>query len=161
MDAQGSDAPRPYAEPTLATFPTVVDAENVLGDTFGFKAIPNGILIGADGRLDGTVAGRFEIRKPETRELVENWLAPDAAVIPESEHADEWSEEALQLFREAGAAVRRGEREQAIDLLKRAFPLEPDNLIIRKQLWAIEHPEKFYDGDVDYAWQREQMEAGR
>ncbi len=57
--------------------------------------------------------------------------------------------------------ARRGEREQAIELLKRAFPLEPDNLIIRKQLWAIEHPEKFYDGDVDYAWQREQMEAGR
>ncbi len=47
-----------------------------------------------------------------------------------------------------------------VELLKRACPLEPDNFIIRKQLWAIEHPENFYDGDVDYAWQREQLEAG-
>ena len=161
MDAQGSDAPRPYAEPTLETFPTVIDAENLLGDAFGFKAIPNGVLISADGRLDGTIAGSFEIRRDETRELVGRWLSADGVSIPEGESDHEWSAEALALFREAGAAVRRGERDRAIELLKQAYPLEPDNFIIRKQLWAIEHPEKFYEGDVDYGWQREQLEAGR
>ncbi len=161
VDVQGADAPRPYAEPTLGTFPTVIDAENVLGDAFGFKAIPNGILISADGRLDSAIAGRFEVRRGDTRELVERWLDTDAADFPEDEQEHEWSEEALRLFREAGAAVRRGERDGAIELLKQAFPLEPDNFIIRKQLWAIEHPEKFYEGDVDYGWQREQLEAGR
>jgi hypothetical protein len=39
--------------------------------------------------------------------------------------------------------------------------IEPDNFNIRKQIWAIEHPDKFYDDKVDYAWQREQMERGQ
>lgn len=161
MDAQGADAPRPYAESTRGNFVTVVDADNVLGSTFGFKAIPNGVFISADGKVDALIAGGFEIRRDQTRELVEQWLASDLPTIPENDQEHEWSDEALRLFREAGAALRRGERERAIELLEEAFPLEPDNFIIRKQLWAIEHPEKFYDGDVDYAWQREQLEAGR
>ncbi len=161
MDNQGADLPRRYAEPTLGTFPTLVDADNVLGDIFGFKAIPNGVLVSADGKVDALIASRFEIRQPPTRELVENWLTAADLSLPEGAGELEWSAEALKLFREAGAAVRRGEKEMAIGLLKRAFPLEPDNFIIRKQLWAIEHPEMFYDGDVDYSWQKEQLEAGR
>lgn len=160
MDAQGPEAARPWAEATLDTFPTLVDAENLLGDVFGFKAIPNGILVSAEGLLDGTVAGGFDIRHDETRELVERWLdAGEPLPVGADDH--DWSAEALALFREAAAAIRRGDRQQAIALLKQAYPLEPDNFIIRKQLWAVEHPERFYAGDVDYAWQREQLEAGR
>ena len=160
MDSQGADKARPYAEPCLASFPTVVDADNVLGQTFGFKAIPNGILVSPDGKVDGLVAGRFEIRQPETRDLVERWLATDEVSIAAESQEVEWSEDALRLFREAGAAVRRGDRQEAIRLLKLAYPLEPDNYIIRKQLWAIEHPEKFYGDEIDYAWQREQLTQG-
>ena len=160
MDSQGADLPRRYAEATLGTFPTLVDADNLLGSKFGFKAIPNGVLISADGRVDALVAGRFEIRQTETRDLVEKWLGASDLSLPEDQDNLEWSAEALKLFREAGAAVRRGARETAVELLKRAFPLEPDNFIIRKQLWAIEHPDMFYAGDVDYSWQREQLEAG-
>lgn len=29
--------------------------------------------------------------------------------------------------------------------------------LIRKQLWAIETPEAFYEGNVDFEWQKEQM----
>ena len=35
---------------------------------------------------------------------------------------------------------------------------DAQNWLIRKQLWAIEHPEAFYDGYVDYAWQKQQIE---
>ena len=38
--------------------------------------------------------------------------------------------------------------------------LEPDNYIIRKQIWAVQNPDRFYSGDVDYAWQKEQMAQG-
>ena len=71
-----------------------------------------------------------------------------------------WSAEALRLFREATAAIRRGDRVEAIRLLKLAYPLEPDNYIIRKQLWAIENPERFYGGDIDREWQDHQLEQG-
>ena len=33
--------------------------------------------------------------------------------------------------------------------------MEPDSYIILKQVWAVRNPEKFYDGDVNYDWQRE------
>lgn len=119
-------------------------------------------MIAGDGRLDAKVGGRFDIRRDETRALVERWLAAEDVALPAAEeHREEWSPEALRLFRDAVAAVRLGERERAVGLLKQAYPLEPDNMIIRKQLWAIEHPERFYAGDVDYPWQREQLEAGR
>ena len=41
--------------------------------------------------------------------------------------------------------------------LKEAVRLDPQNWLIRKQLWAIDPPEAFYEGEVNYVWQ----EAGR
>ncbi len=160
MDSQGVEKVRPFAEPALPVFPTVVDADNVLGQTFGFKAIPNGVLVSSDGKVDGLVAGRFDIRTPETRELVTRWLATNEVPVSEDTGELQWSEQALTMFRQAGAAVRRGDRQEAIKLLKLAYPLEPDNYIIRKQLWAIEHPEKFYGDEIDYGWQQEQLAQG-
>lgn len=50
----------------------------------------------------------------------------------------------------------QGEREQAAELLRKARALEPENWIIRKQIWAIEHPEQFYPA-INTDWQREQI----
>ncbi len=50
-----------------------------------------------------------------------------------------------------------GEREKAARLLRKARALEPDNLIIRKQIWAVEHPEEFYPG-INLEWQRQQIQ---
>lgn len=161
IDAQGADAARPYAQPVSDSFPTLIDEDNVIGDALGFKAIPNGVLIAADGRLDAKVAGGFDIRRDGTREIVEAWLADGEIAPPDTDATLDWSPEALRLFREAVSHIRAGERDDALALLRQAYPLEPDNMIIRKQMWALEHPERFYAGDVDYAWQREQMEAGR
>ncbi len=46
-------------------------------------------------------------------------------------------------------------------LRREASALEPRTFIINKKLWAVEHPEKFYDGPVDFDWQREQLKEGR
>ena len=35
----------------------------------------------------------------------------------------------------------------------RALRIEPNNFIIRKQIWRIEYPEKFYPV-IDYDWQK-------
>lgn len=160
MDTQGPEAARRFAEGTEDSFPTLLDSDNVLGQTFGFKVIPNGLLVGADGKIDAIVAGGFDIRRPESRELVDTWLVGSKIPVLEPPQDLEWSDEALRLFREASAAVRRDDRDEAIRLLKRAYPLEPDNYIIRKQLWAIEHPERFYAGDIDFDWQKQQLERG-
>ncbi len=29
-----------------------------------------------------------------------------------------------------------------------------------KQIWAVENPERFYEGGIDWGWQRRQTESG-
>ncbi len=42
--------------------------------------------------------------------------------------------------------------------LKQARDLDPENWRIHKQIWAIEHPDKFYsDKSPDFGWQREEL----
>lgn len=159
VDAQGAEAPRRYAAAVKRDFPVLLDAEGALAQTFGFRAIPNGLMVSPDGKLDAIVAGGFDIRRPSTEELVRSWLEGNEIPLFEPP-AGLWSEEALGLFREAAAAVRRDDRQEAVRLLKQAYPLEPDNYIIRKQMWAIENPERFYGGEIDKEWQRQRLEQG-
>ncbi len=56
----------------------------------------------------------------------------------------------------ASAELDLGEREKALAALKKAWALEPDNWVIRKQIWAVEHPEKFYPA-INTEWQREEI----
>jgi len=58
--------------------------------------------------------------------------------------------------------LRSGERETALEKLKTARDLDPNNWRVRKQIWAIEHPEKFYSGpSPDYGWQKEELARER
>ena len=160
MDAQGADRARPYAEAAGATFTTLVDEGNLLGQLYGFKAIPNGLLIDELGLLRYKRLGGFDIRRAETAAVLDRWDAgsdlsepsdqPEA--MPGSNRPD-----ADDLFRRGHDHFRRGKADEAVGLWRRALDLDPKNYIIRKQIWAVEHPERFYEGDIDYAWQREQM----
>jgi tetratricopeptide (TPR) repeat protein len=64
-------------------------------------------------------------------------------------------------FRIGRAMLKQDRKKQALVELKKAWELDKGNWIIRKQIWAIEHPEKFYDGKVDYDWQKVQIEQGK
>jgi len=57
----------------------------------------------------------------------------------------------------ADLLLRAGRKDEAISELKRGLGLDPDDYIIRKQIWCIEHPDRFYEGRIDYRWQRQQM----
>lgn len=56
----------------------------------------------------------------------------------------------------AAVHLDQGEREKASTTLKRAWAIEPNNWIIRKQIWAVEHPEQFYPA-INADWQKEQI----
>ncbi len=56
----------------------------------------------------------------------------------------------------ASVELDRGEREKALAALKRAWALDPDNWLIRKQMWAVEHPDQFYPA-INTEWQREEI----
>ena len=90
-----------------------------------------------------------------TGAIPQAWSQTDGQAAPRNLTLDE--SEADARFQLAIVLLEKGKRVDAITELKRAFRLDPQNWIIRKQLWAIEHPEAFYEGDVDYGWQKEQQ----
>lgn len=161
IDSQGAPALGRFVEPVAGAFPVLVDEDNLLGETFGFKALPNGIFVDPEGRVDAIVAGGFDIRKPEMATHVARWLDGAGPIDSRLPEVEELSPEARSRFLEAVAALRNDDRPEAIRQLRRAALLEPDNLIIRKQLWAIEHPDRFYAGEIDRDWQQEQLAQGR
>ena len=50
----------------------------------------------------------------------------------------------------------------ALEKLRTARRLDPENWLIRKQIWAIEHPEKFYSAESpDFDWQKQERARER
>lgn len=52
--------------------------------------------------------------------------------------------------------LQQGQQEAALAKFRQALQLDPENWRIRKQIWAIENPDKFYsETNPDYGWQKE------
>jgi peroxiredoxin len=163
LDAQGPDKARPYVEKANATFSTVVDSGNLLGELYGFKAIPNGFLIDEQGVVRYKRLGGFDIRRAETAEIVERWVNQATPEVEEPSYHDPPGNEHSQAnahFVNGLELYNQGRIEEALAEWRKGTRLEPDNWVIRKQIWAVENPDKFYSGDVDYDWQKEQIAKG-
>ena len=159
VDAQGAEKARPFVEKAGAQFATLVDERNLLGRTYGFKAIPNGYLIDESGVVRYKRLGGFDVRRADTARIVERWCAGRSL----DEDAEQSAESAggndrvHALFRRGQELYRQGSVAEALERWREAAALEPANWIVRKQLWAVEHPERFYDGPVDFDWQKRQI----
>ena len=54
--------------------------------------------------------------------------------------------------------LHQDQKDAALTKLKAARDLDAENWRIHKQIWAIEHPDKFYTGDSpDFGWQKEEL----
>lgn len=165
MDAQGAAVARPWHEAAKAEFVTLVDQRNELGNLYNLKAIPYGIMIDEFGRL---VKGAFSIsvENEETIAMLEKWLSDPSyneALIREAKPPEKIDDpkvaEAKARFQLGLVLLEVGKKEEAMAEWRKALALDPNNWIIHKQIWAVEHPEKFYAGGVDYGWQKQQLEA--
>lgn len=165
QDAQGAEAAKPWIEKAGATYRALLDQRNAIGKAYSLKFVPVGILVDEEGRLVRAVGG-VNIDDEAFRGELAGWVTEGA--IPKA-----WMEanrqgtpraltpaeaEADARFQLAIALLGQGKREEAIAELRRAFRLDPENWLIRKQLWAVEHPEAFYSGPVDYDWQKRQRQ---
>jgi tetratricopeptide (TPR) repeat protein len=200
MDVQGAELARPYVEIAKADHANLVDAENILGDLIGFKAVPNTILIDEAGRYQGMVSpdeakewataegsdvpsssvqasassnGAGRIR---ALEALADWLPRDASVQADlaeryltagrGEAAEAAFRRALTLgasdapthFRYGRLLLSLGRKDEGIASLRRALAVDSGNYVIRKQIWALENPGRFYDGGIDWDWQKEQSQ---
>ena len=163
MDVQGAERARPYVEDAAAIFTTVVDEQNLLGQLYGFKAIPNGFLIDERGIVHYAKLGGFDIREADTKAVVEKWVGGpglDDLLMNDVNELGSAHTQAKAHFRRGQRLYSDGRTDAAVVEWRKGVNLEPDNYIIRKQIWAVQNPERFYSGDVDYDWQDAQMEKG-
>jgi len=123
--------------------------------------VPNGLLVDEDGVVRYAKYGGFDVANPEDVATVERFLAggdpgpsPEAAVPDSLDPRDrDLVETTMRLGR---ALAELGRREEAIATWREALRRDPKNLTIRKQIWAVEHPEKFHPA-IDWDWQRDRL----
>jgi len=65
---------------------------------------------------------------------------------------DDWS----AAFGLGTALYQQDEVPQALAWWRTALARDPHNFTVRKQIWMVEHPERFYP-EIDFAWQQEQL----
>jgi tetratricopeptide (TPR) repeat protein len=154
QDAQGEERVRPVVEERLVTFPVIVDRASELGAALGFRVVPSGFFVDADGFVRYRHLDDFDIADPRARWNLERFLAGESVESPEEEVR--MAPEALELFARGAAAYSIGRADEALRLWRAALERDPDNFVIRSQIWVAEHPERFYP-TVDREWQEVQL----
>jgi hypothetical protein len=137
-----------------ATFPVLIDGASALARTLGFRLVPAGIFVDASGTVRYRNADDFDVADPRVRASLERFLAGEPVEAPEQE--EPMSPEALERFAEGVARHEAGSPSEALRIWREALALDPDNFLIRSQIWVAEHPERFYPA-VDRRWQELQL----
>ena len=154
QDVYGEDAVRPVVERSGVTFPVLIDRESSLGRLLGFRVVPTGFLVDARGNLRYRHDGDFDIADPRVRRNLERFL--DGEPLEPVDAPQRMQPEALELFATGVTAFAHGRRAEAVATWRRALRIDPENFVIRSQIWAVEHPEHFYPV-VDREWQERQL----
>ena len=165
LEHSGAEQARPFVTAAHATFPTLVDEAGATATAFGFKAVPNGVLVDADGVVRYAKYGGFSIEHAEDRAAVARFAAGEDTIVSPAD-ATPYALGATE--REVVATRLRlgrlldslGRREEAVAEWQGALRHDPENLVIRKQIWAALHPEKFHP-TIDWDWQQERLARER
>ena len=138
-----------------------MDRYNFVGKAYNLKYVPVGIAVDETGRLVRPV-GNVNIQDAEFLADLKEWAETDGIAkrwrgLPQPMNPGE--KQADDHFQVAIALLQEGKKQEAMARLKEAVRLDPQNWFIRKQLWAIDAPEAFYEGEVNYDWQEARKEA--
>ena len=153
LDTQGPKVVRPWVERAGGVLRTVVDQSGLLARSWGFKVVPNAWVIDEAGVLRYQKVGGFHIEHEEDRAAILEALRQAPATAP-AEPASASVDTLLE--REVGL-LSRGEALAALETWFQVAEADMENMIVRKQIWYLLHPERFRP-EIDTAWQREQRE---
>jgi tetratricopeptide (TPR) repeat protein len=102
-----------------------------------------------------------QVRLALAQALIREGLT-DEAIVECSVAAVLQPREAMVHFAWGLALLARNDRAAALERFRQARDLAPGNWRIRKQIWALENPDRFYGQDgIDWEWQKSQIEAER
>lgn len=154
--AQDAQGPARVAEALAGielAFPVLVDERSRVARELGFRIVPAGALIDPDGAVTYASDEDFDIGDPRVRANLERFMSggrlearPEKAI----------SGRALDLFAQGVSAYAAGSEWRALALWREALAHDPDNFLIRSQIWAAEHPDRFWPA-VDRDWQQRQL----
>lgn len=156
MDAQGPEYPRRYAQAARTSFPVLIDRDGILSSIYGFQVVPNGWAIDPEGVIRFQQVGGFDIRKPGVESTLENILA-GAAHASGGPAAGSASKAMPESFQKGVRLLKQGHKRAAVEQWLEAAEANPENLLIRKQIWYVLHPDRFTP-EIDHDWQRAQIE---
>ncbi len=138
---------------------TLVDTQGQLAAEFGFNYVPLTLLVDEQGKLlRGPTATNID-RETDWEEIA-GWIRTGSIeTSPEPTRGSAFMNPAAKLrFEAAAVALAHQDRDLALHLLQGALPFDPKNWLIRKQIWALENPDRFYDGPIDFEWQKQQVQ---
>ncbi len=154
QDVRGVEVVGPVVAERDVAFPVLVDRESDLARALGFRVVPSGFFVDADGTIAYRHVHDFDVADPRDRTNLDAWL--DGRPVEPVETAEPMEPLALELFAEGTGAYSTGRQEEGLALWRRALELDPDNFLIRSQIWAAEHPDRFWPV-VDREWQQLQL----
>jgi hypothetical protein len=154
QDAQGEERVRPIVEERDVTFPVLVDRESALARELGFRIVPTGFFVDGDGVVRYRHTNDFDVADPRVRWNLDRFLVGEDTEPPAED--ERMSPEALELFARGVSVYAEGNADEALALWRDALALDPDNFVVRSQIWALEHPDRFYPA-VDREWQELQL----
>lgn len=166
METQGSEAARPWVEKEGSTYPVAVDQHNLLGRVLDFKLVPNGVFLDEQGTIRYAKYGGFSVDRPDDVEVIQKLIngeiAEQASTDAEAPYVLSSVERQLieTRLRLGSELLARGESEGGLAEWQKALEMDPENFVIRKQIWAVRYPDKFYPV-IDFDWQGEQLRRER
>ena len=130
-----------------------------------FRAVPNGVLVDAEGIIRYAKYGGFRVENPDDVAAVERFLAgEDPGESPSHAGPYELTDaerDLVQTKLRLGHALNElGRKDEAIDVWTEALHRDPENLVIRKQIWSEKYPERFHP-TIDWDWQKVQLQKER
>ena len=163
MDVQ-QDRAKSFIEENQLSMTCLVDSNNLLGELYNFTMTPNGFLVDPEGvlcyqqltEINGGNANVFSLKNPQVPADL-GALVSGSLKLGRKQNQEialnSTRKEQMEIFRVGVELYRCGNLEEATEKFRKALSLDPSNFVIRKQIWAIEHPEKFYPG-IDFDWQK-------
>lgn len=127
--------------------------------------MPNGVLIDTDGTVRWAKYGGFSVNNPDDVDVVRQFFAGESVepnTSPDAPYRLDSTEQELVAtkLRLGQVLAELGRSEAAVTAWRGALRFDPENLVIRKQIWATEHPERFHP-TIDWDWQKAQLKAER
>ncbi len=164
MDAAAPGKARELYQKAGVSFVRGIDRADMLFETLDFEVVPNGFFVDENGIVRYAKFGGFEVRDDTDRAAIEGLLAKPLSSVSAAKASTTTAEApsgpAGRWFRLGVRALERGDKKTAAQHWRKALELDPANFVIRKQIWALEHPEQFYPA-INAQWQREQLAKER